>query len=157
MVIDAQTKFAVSEQFKMDNNHPSIWCRYIVGDIANHPEIRGYKIVCVQLVCHRTRFSLLFLSIFNPTSLTLLTTPFSFMIIFLMSFSFMPYSCLRTDDKNMIQLVYTGLPISNLLSYQHPETVPFLFDHPILHWNFLGRPRLLPQLKVPDFPDMEHE
>ena len=52
MVIDAQVKFAVSEQFKMDNNHPSIWCWYIIGDIANHPEIGGYKIVCVQLVYH---------------------------------------------------------------------------------------------------------
>ena len=43
---DVQAKFAISEQFKMDDNHPSIWCWYIVGGIANHPEIGGYKIVC---------------------------------------------------------------------------------------------------------------
>ena len=52
MVINAWAKFAVSEWFKMDDNHPSIWCRYIIGDIANHPEIGGYKIVHVQLVHH---------------------------------------------------------------------------------------------------------
>ena len=40
----------ISEQFKMDDNHPSIWCWYVVGGIANHSEIGGYKIVYVQLV-----------------------------------------------------------------------------------------------------------
>ena len=48
-------------------------------------------------------------------------------------------------------------PPYDLLGYEIPETVLFLFDHPVLCRNLFGRPRLLPQLKVPDFPDMECE
>ena len=59
----------------------------------------------------------------------------------------------------------TGLPTPNigfrlphdLLGYQVPETVQFPFNHPILRWNLFSRPRLLPHLKVPDFPNTEHE
>ena len=43
--IDARAKF-VAEKFKSDDDHLIIWRQYVVGDIANHPEIRGYKTVC---------------------------------------------------------------------------------------------------------------
>ena len=49
----------------------------------------------------------------------------------------------------------TGYQQLNLLSYWHPETV--LLSFLILRWNPLSRPHLLPQLKVPDFPDTECE
>ena len=55
-----------------------------------------------------------FLSIFNPTSLTFLTPPFSFMSIILMFLSLMPHSHSQTDDKNTIQLVQ---PVTDNLIY----------------------------------------
>ena len=45
----------------------------------------------------------------------------------------------------------------DLLDYRHPKTVLFFLPNLILRRNPLGLPRLLPQLKVPDFPDMERE
>ncbi|KAF9791047.1 hypothetical protein BJ322DRAFT_1104702 [Thelephora terrestris] len=40
--IVARAKF-VADQFKSDDDHPIIWRQYVVGDIANHHEIGGYK------------------------------------------------------------------------------------------------------------------
>lgn len=39
----------VSEQFKSDDDHPFIWRQYVVGDIANHPEIGGYQTVFIRV------------------------------------------------------------------------------------------------------------
>ena len=78
------------------------------------------------------------------------------MFIFLMSI----LSCLihahehTTRTRSIVQLVTDKL---NLLGYRHLKTVLFLFLNPILRWNPFGCSRLLPQLKVPDFPDTEHE
>ena len=41
----------ILEQFKSDDDHPFIWCEYVVGDIANHPETGGYQTVCASLPC----------------------------------------------------------------------------------------------------------
>ena len=108
--------------------------------------------------CHWTQFSLLFFIHFRPNFPHF--PYFSISPYVYLSYVFLLYvlSCSRTDDKDTIQLV---LPVTKttiyLLDYQTPKTVSLLFNHPILRWNFLGHPCLLPQFKVSDFPDMEHE
>jgi len=37
----------VAQLFQSDDDHPIIWREYIEGDIQNHPEIGGYKTVCL--------------------------------------------------------------------------------------------------------------
>ena len=36
--------------FKSKDNHPIIWREYIKGDIQDHPECGGYKIVCPSFI-----------------------------------------------------------------------------------------------------------
>ena len=103
-------------------------------------------------VCHWTQFSPLFLSIFDPTSSLSLTN-----ILFFLMFISLCFTTLMNRWQEHIWLVTTSHQYHNLLGYLIPETVPFLFNHPILCWDSLGHPCLLPELKVLDFPDMEHE
>ena len=52
----------------------------------------------------------------------------------------------------------TGHQTTRLLGYRHPETVLLWFLLTwILRWNLLHCHRMLPPLKVLDFPDTEHE
>ena len=97
-----------------------------------------------------------FSSIFSPTSITFLTTPFPSVFIFLMFF----FLCLIHTHEQTTRTLPLVQPVTDkldLLGYQHPETVLFLFPNPILHRDPLSRSRLLPQLKVLDFPNMEHK
>lgn len=46
--LDARAEF-ISKKFKSNDDHPFIWCQYMVGDIANHPGIGGYQTVHVWI------------------------------------------------------------------------------------------------------------
>ena len=93
-----------------------------------------------------------FLSIFNQTSSTFLTTPSHLMFIFLMfPFLYVSSHMNRQQGYNSIgivqvyQLLTSAVrPPHDLLDYQTPETTPSSSNHPTLHWNFLGCPLLLP-------------
>ena len=70
---------------------------------------------------------------------------------------FMPYTLTnKRQEHNSIGT--TGHQTIHLLGYRHSETVLlwFLLTR-ILRRNLLCRHRTLPPLKVPDFPDTEHE
>ena len=113
--------------------------------------------------CYRTQFSLFFLVYFWPNFLYF---PYhSFLCCVYLMFFFCSYvsSCSQTrwQGHNLIGVVQVYWlstsavgPPHDLLGYWNPKTVPFLFNL-ILCWNFLSCPRLLPQFKVLDFPDME--
>ena len=104
----------------------------------------------------RHYFCSYFLSIVDPTSLHILYPPFSFMIIFVMFLSFMPFTLMnRRQEHDSIGT--TSHQTTRLLDYQHPEIVLLWFLlNLILCWNLLCH-RTLPPLKVPDFPDTEHK
>ena len=72
-------------------------------------------------------------------------------------FSFYTFITLTNRWQENIRLSTTGHQQLDLLGYQHPKTILFLFPNPILHWNPLSHSCLLPQLKVPDFPNTERE
>jgi hypothetical protein len=44
-MLDARAKF-ISEQFKSKDDHPFIWCQYVVGNIKAHAKVGGYETVC---------------------------------------------------------------------------------------------------------------
>ena len=101
-------------------------------------------------------FCLYFSSIFNPTSFTFLIISFPLWLSFL-CFLFL---CHIHTHEQMIRTQFdctTGHQQLDLLGYQHPKTILFLFPDLILCWNPLGHSCLLPQFKVPDFPDTEHK
>ena len=60
--LDARAEF-ISKKFKSNDDHPFIWCQYMVGDIANHPETGGYQTVCAGLPCWRPSC---FLIVYRP-------------------------------------------------------------------------------------------
>ena len=108
----------------------------------------------IPVIGHYFHFFLL--SIFDPTSLTFLIPPLSFMPILLCLSSLYLFMLMnRRQEPDLIGT--TGHRRFNLLGYRHPETVLFFFPDLILDWNPLSRPRLLPQFKVLDFLDMERE
>ena len=49
LTLDSRVKF-VSEKFKSDDEHPFLWNHYVVGDIPNHHETRGYQTVSNRLL-----------------------------------------------------------------------------------------------------------
>ena len=106
----------------------------------------------------------IFTCIFHPFStqlhFTFLTTPFFSMFIllcFLFKHSFMLFT-LTKQRQELDSIGTTGHQTTLLLGYQHSETVLlWLLLNQILCWNLLCHHRMLPPLKVPDFPDTEHE
>ena len=81
---------------------------------------------------------------------------FLFMIIFLMFF--LLYLIHAHEQMTRTHSIgTTGHRQLDLLGYQHPEAVPLFLLNLILCRNPLRRSHLLPQLKVPDFLDMERE
>ena len=86
----------------------------------------------------------------------LLTPPFFFMLIFV-TFSLYAFHTHEQTTRTRFDWYYNNRTI-RLLGYRHPETVLlwFLLDL-ILHWNLFRCHRMLPPLKVLDFPDTEHE
>ena len=94
-----------------------------------------------------------FLTQLQPPSLP---PPFSSMFIFLMVILL----CLIHTHEQTTRTSFIGTTSHgqlDLLGYRHPETVLFPFPNPILRQNPLSHSCLLPQLKVLDFLDTEHE
>lgn len=113
----------------------------------------GYLFTTINQ-CHQTWFfTLLFLSIFNPTSshslqnFSPLCLSFSYVCLSYASFTLTTIQ----QGHNLIGNSTT----SDLLSYQLPKAVHFLVPHPILRWNLFGCPLTFPPLKVQDFPNTE--
>ena len=107
--------------------------------------------------CHRTLFSLVFFVHFrsNFTSHSLPHLSPSCLLQLCLS----PYAFHAHEQTTRTHSIgTTGHRTTRLQGYQHSETVLLrLLLHRILRWNLLCRHRTLPPLKVPDFPDMEHE
>ena len=97
-----------------------------------------------------------FSSISDPTSLHIpypTFLPYDYLCYVL--FSLCPHSqqTTRTHSTGI-----TSHRTTRLLDYRHPETVLlWLLLYWILCWNLLCCHQTLPPLKVPDFPDTEHE
>ena len=110
------------------------------------------------LVCVIGRyFCSYFSSIFDPTSLHIPYPTFLPHVYLSYIYPFMSFTLTnRQQEHNSIGT--TGHRTTRLLGYRHSETVLLWFPFTrILHWNLLCCHRTLPPLKVPDFPDMEHE
>ena len=107
-----------------------------------------------------TNFEHIFPSIFNPTSLhipypTLSPSCLSRLCLFLLYL----YAFTLTNKRQEHNLIGpTGYQTTRLLGYRHSETVLLWFPFTrILHRNLFCCHRTLPPLKVPDFPNSEHE
>ena len=120
--------------------------------------------LCLLLVVYVIRhyFHPFFSVHFNPTSSLSLHLPLSFLMftsswfITLITKQWGHNTIGNGTTVYLLPKLAVRLP-HNLIGYQIPETVHFPFPWPILCWNLLSHPCLLPQLKVPDFPDTECE
>ena len=102
-------------------------------------------------------FCLYFLSIFNPTSLHIPYPTFLLHVYLCYVYLLMPFMLMNKMTRTQFDCT-TGHQTTCLLGYQHPETVLlwFLLTR-ILRQNLLCCHRMLPPLKVLDFPDTCHQ
>ena len=107
-------------------------------------------------ICHWTLFLLVFFVHFRPnfTSHSLpIFLPYVYPCYVLSFYALM----LTNKQQEHNSIGTTGHRTTHLLGYRHSETVLLWFLTRILRWNLLCRHQTLPPLKVPDFPDTEHE
>ena len=130
---------------------------YCPQDSPLHEEVRG-------LFEWRLSSDAIFLFIFRPflTQLhfTFLTPHLSPLCLFqLCSFSSMKImpSRSRTNNKEHNLIGTTRHRTTRLLGHRHSETILLSLFTWILCGNLYCRHRTLPPLKVPDFPNSEHE
>ena len=108
----------------------------------------------------RHYFCSYFSSIFDPTSLHFLYPTFLPSCLPLLCLFLFLFLCFHAHEQTTRTPFnwYNGHRTTCLLGYRHSETVLLWFPLTrILRGNLFCRHRTLPPLKVPDFPDTEHE
>ena len=146
------------------DNKDTIWLVMVHWTIYSQHWLLDCHMITWLPDCHQAWFSPFFFHpFFDPTSFTFLINLssyvyFSYVSLFYASFILMTiwqeHNSIGIVPVYQLPTLAVRLP-HDLLGYRLPKTVQFPFDHLILCWNLFSHPWLLPQLKVPDFPDTE--